>query len=38
MPSVHVYSSVHWTRHFLKGTRKTRPNLTGNPVEEDKNM
>ena len=30
--NVHVYSIVHWTRHFLQGTRKTRPCLTGHPV------
>ena len=26
--SVHMYNSVHWTSHFLKGTRKTQPCLT----------
>ena len=30
--SVHVYSSVHWTIHFLQGTSKTWPCLTGYPV------
>ena len=31
--SVHVFRSVHWTSHFLKGTRKTLPCFTGHPVE-----
>ena len=30
--SVHVYSIVHCTSHFLQGTRKTRPCLNGHPV------
>ena len=32
MSSVHMQleSNVHWTSHFLEGTRKTRPCLTGN--------
>ena len=25
LSSVHVYSSVHWTSHFIQGTRKIRP-------------
>ena len=29
---VHLYSTVHWTSHFLQGIRKTRPCLTGHPV------
>ena len=29
LSGVHVYSSVNWTRHFLQGTRKTRPCLSG---------
>ena len=27
-----VYSSAHWTSHFLQGTWKTWPCLTGHPV------
>ena len=30
--SVHVNISVHWTSHFLKGTRKTLPCLSGQVV------
>ena len=30
--SVHMYSSVHWTCHFLQGTRNTGPCLSGRPV------
>ena len=30
--SVHVYSRVCWTSHFLQGTLKTGPCLTGHPV------
>ena len=32
LSSIYVYSSLHWTSHFLQGTRKTRPCLTGHPV------
>ena len=32
LPNVHVYSSVHWTSHFLQGTRKTWPCISGRPV------
>ena len=32
--SVHVYSSVLWTSHFLQGTRKIQSCLIGHPVEE----
>ena len=32
LSSVHVYSSLHWTSHFLQVTRNIRPCLTGNPV------
>ena len=28
-------TSVHWASHFLQGTRKTRPCLTGEPVLVD---
>ena len=35
LSSVHVYNSVHWTSHFLQGTRKTRSCLTGHPVGLD---
>ena len=27
-----LYYSVHWTSHFLKGIRNTRPCITGRPV------
>ena len=27
-----LYSSVHWTRHVLQGTRTIRPCKTGRPV------
>ena len=30
--SVRVYSSLRWTSHFLQGTRKTRPCLSGQVV------
>ena len=26
------YSGVHWTSHYLQGTRNTRPCITGTPV------
>ena len=29
---VHVYNSIHWTSHFLKGTRKIRPCLSDRVV------
>ena len=29
-----VTTRVHWTSHYLRGTRKTRPCLTGHPVNE----
>ena len=32
LSSVHVYSSVHRTSHFIQGTRKTQPWLTYHPV------
>ena len=32
LSSVHVYSGVHLTSHFLQGTRKTWPCLTGHSV------
>ena len=32
LSSVHLYSSIHWKSHFLQGTIKTRPCLTGDPV------
>ena len=34
LSSVHVYSSVHWTSHFIQGTTKTCLCLTGHPVGE----
>ena len=30
-----VYSSVHFTSHFIQGSRKTQPYLTGHPVPEE---
>ena len=27
-----MYSGVLWTSHFIQGTRKTRPCLTGHPL------
>ena len=27
-----LYSSVHWTSHFLQGTSNTRPCISGEPV------
>ena len=35
LSSVHVYSSVDCTSHFLQGTRKTRPCLTDNAWDRD---
>ena len=35
LSSVHVYSSAYWTSHFLQGTRKTCPCLTGHLVDPD---
>ena len=32
--SVHNFTSVHRTSHFLEGTRYTRPCITGNPVQK----
>ena len=32
--AVHWYSSEHWTRTVLQGTRKTRPCLSGHSVFE----
>ena len=32
LSSLYVYSSVHWTIHFLQGSRNTRPCITGHPV------
>ena len=32
LSSVRVYSSVHWTSHFLQGNRNTRPCTTGHPL------
>ena len=32
--NVHVYSGVQLKSHFIQGTRKTRPSLTGHPVNE----
>ena len=32
LSSVPYCTRVHWTSHFLRGTRKTRPCLTGHPV------
>ena len=32
LPSEGVYSSLHWTNHFLQGTRKTLPCLSGHVV------
>ena len=32
LSSVHVYSSVHWTSHFLQGTIEELPCLTGHLV------
>ena len=31
-------TSVHWTSHFLKGTRNTRSCLTGHPVAKAKGL
>ena len=31
---VHVYSSLSLDKHFFQRTRKTRPCLTGHPVDE----
>ena len=33
LSSVHIHSSVHWSGHFLYGTRTTRPCLSGRVVE-----
>ena len=33
LSSVHVYYSIHWTSYFLEGTKKTRPCITGHPVD-----
>ena len=33
LSSLLIYSSVYWTSHFLLGTRKAQPCLTGHPVE-----
>ena len=30
--SAHMNSGVHWTSHFIEGTRKILPCLTGHPV------
>ena len=35
LSSVRLYSSVHWTSHFLQVTRKTRSCLTGHSVVEE---
>ena len=32
LPSVRGCSSIHWTSHFLQGTGKTRPCLSGQVV------
>ena len=32
--SIVHYLRVHWTSHFIQGTRNTRPCLTGHPVGE----
>ena len=32
LSSVRYCTSVHWTNQFFKGTRITRPCLTGDPV------
>ena len=32
LASVCYCKLVHWTRHFLQGTRNTRPCITGHPV------
>ena len=32
LSSVRYCTRIHSTRHFLQGTRKTRPYLTGHPV------
>ena len=29
-----VYATVHWTSHFLQGTRYTRPCIIGHPVSK----
>ena len=34
MSSVRVYCSIHWTSHFLQGTRKTLPCLSGRVVQD----
>ena len=35
MSSLHVYSGAHWTSYLLQCTIKTRPCLTGHPVQCD---
>ena len=32
--SFRILDRVHWTSNFLQGTRKTRPCITGDPVQE----
>ena len=35
---VDVYCSIHWISHFLQGTKKTRPCITGHPVDYEYDM
>ena len=35
LSNVHIYSSIHWTSHFLQGTRKRQPYLNGDPVLQE---